>query len=125
MRHESFDLDLAREVAAPDAGLGLPGDELAVVEMARAEGPRSADPGLLANRVARVLFGIAVPRPLANERLEAIRRFAVAAWYRDEVPESSVRALFEAGVSSNDAWRLLAYVACRRGIMPDVESWPA
>ena len=125
MRHESFDLDLAIEVAAPETGLGLPGDELAVVEMARAEGPRSADPGLLSNRVARVLFGIAVPRPLANERLEAIRRFAVAAWYRDQVPESRVRALFEAGMSSNDAWRLLAYVASRRGVMPDVEAWPA
>ena len=127
MRHESFDLELATPVQAPAsaAGLGLPPDEVAVIEMARAEGPRSADSGLLGNRIARVLFGITVPRPLANERLEAIRRFAVAAWYRDEVPESRVRALFEAGLSSNDAWRLLAYVASRRGIMPEVESWPA
>lgn len=127
MRYETFDFESAIAVSAREAGFAesLGGDELAVIEMARAEGPRSADPGLFLNRAARLLFGISVARPLANEKLEAIRRFAVAAWFRDEVPESRIRALFDAGLSSNDAWRLLDYVASRRGVMPEVESWPA
>ncbi len=127
MRYETFDFETATPVALPEAGLarGLRSDEIAVLEMARTEGPRSADPKLLLNRLSRLLFGISIARPLANERLEAIRRFAVAAWYLDEVPEKRIRALFEAGLSSNDAWRLLDYVGSRRGVMPDVESWPA
>ena len=126
MRHETFDFETATPASLRELGAqSLASDVVAVVEMARAEGPRSADPGLLLNRLARLLFGIAVARPLANERLEAIRRFAVAAWFRDEVPESRMRALFEAGVSSNDAARLLDYVGSRRGLTPEVESWPA
>ncbi|HUG45624.1 MAG TPA: hypothetical protein VMK31_03815 [Sphingomicrobium sp.] len=99
--------------------------ELAVIDMARADGPRSADPDLLTVRLARILFGIAAPRPLANERLDAIRRFAVAAWFSTLVPKARLEALFEAGVSHDQAWKMLAYVASRRGVMPQVESWPA
>lgn len=127
MRHEIFDFESATPVSLRELGIAqsLGSDVVAVIEMARAEGPRSADPSLFVNRLGKLLFGIAVPRPLANERLEAIRRFAVAAWFKDAIPESRIRALFEAGISSNDVARLLDYVARLRGTPPEVESWPA
>ena len=62
--------------------------EWSVIDMARAEGPRSANPNALINRLLRKLFGIAIARPLANERLESLRRFALAAWFG---PKSSSR----------------------------------
>ena len=105
--------------------IDLPQSDIAVLEMALAEGPQSARANTPLKRLAKLLFGIHSVRPLANERLEAIRGFAVAAWFRDEVPERLVRNLNEAGVSSNETWQLLAYVAVRRGKMPEVEAWPA
>jgi hypothetical protein len=73
----------------------------------------------------RAFFGIETPRPLANERLEALRRFSVRAWFWDLVRTKDMRAFFEAGYSSNDAWRILNYVAAHRGFVPSVEHWPA
>lgn len=98
--------------------------EWAVVDDAREDGPRSANPNGLVARSMRFLFGVRIPRPLTNERLEALRRFAVKAWYRAELKAHDMRALFEVGFDSNDAWRVLAHVATRRGIMAEVEHWP-
>ncbi len=96
-----------------------------VVEIARVDGPRGSNPDSLGVLLLRKLFGVATVRPLANERLEALRRFAVKAWFRDCIRARDMRALFKAGFSSNDAWRVLAHVAARRGRMPDIEAWPA
>jgi hypothetical protein len=98
--------------------------EWSVIDMARSEGPRSANPNALFNRLISKLFGIAIARPLANERLEALRRFALAAWFRAEIRTRDMRNLFAAGFSSNDAARILAYVGLHRGSMPEVEAWP-
>ena len=59
--------------------------EWSVIDMARDEGPRSANPNAFINRLLSKLFGIAIARPLANERLESLRRFALAAWFRPEI----------------------------------------
>jgi hypothetical protein len=99
--------------------------EWAIVDSARDERLSSLDPKSLLARSLRFLFGFEVARPLANARLEALRRFAVKAWHRAELKTRDMRALFEAGFDSNDAWRVLAHVATRRGLMPEVEHWPA
>ena len=98
--------------------------EWSVIDMAHAEGPRSANPNAVINRFLSKLFGIAVARPLANERLESLRRFALAAWFRPEIRTRDLRALFGAGFSSNDAARIIAYVGLHRGSVPEVEAWP-
>ena len=98
--------------------------EWSVIDMARAEGPRSANPNSFFNRLTSKLFGIAIARPLANERLETLRRFALAAWFRAEIRTRDMRNLFAAGFSSNDAARIIAYVGLHRGSVPEVEAWP-
>ena len=98
--------------------------EWSVIDMARTEGPRSANPNAFINRLLGKLFGIAIARPLANERLESLRRFALAAWFRSEIRLRDMRNLFAAGFSSNDAARIVAYVGLHRGVMPEVEAWP-
>lgn len=119
-----FDGAELADAGSPAIALDLAESDVAVLEMALAEGPQSANADTPLKRLARLLFGIHSVRPLANERLEAIRGFAVAAWFHDEVPQGLVRNLIEAGVSSNETWQLLTYVAIRRGKMPEVESWP-
>src|SRR3954470_22698303 len=98
--------------------------EWSVIDMARAEGPRSANPNGFLNRLVSKLFGIAIARPLANQRLESLRRFALAAWFQLEIRLRDMRALFAAGFSSNDAARIIAYVGLHRGSVPEVEAWP-
>ena len=108
--------------ARDDDSLGR--TEWSVIDMARAEGPCSANPNALFNRVVRKLFGIATARPLANDRLEHLRRFAVAAWFQAEIRTRDMRALFDGGFTSNDAARIIAYVGLHRGSVPEVEAWP-
>lgn len=131
MKHQGPDFLAGVMASAPtlrmplDIDERLNGTEWAVIDGARNDGPRSANPNGLVARALRLLFGVNVPRPLTNERLEALRRFAVKAWYRAELKARDMRALFDAGFDSNDAWRVLAHVAARRGVMAEVEHWPA
>jgi hypothetical protein len=120
LRSEVERIRAARRLRSEALGEG----EWAIVDMARSDGLRSANPNSIFNNIRRLLFGISAPRPLGNERLEALRRFAVAAWFRDEIPTRSMRQFFAAGFSSNDAARVLAYVASQRGSCPEVEAWP-
>ena len=99
--------------------------EWAVIDHARDDGPHSARPNGIAARLLRLMFGVAVPRPLTDERLESLRRFSVKVWYWPELKARDLKALFEVGFDSNDAWRVLAHVAARRGVMAEVEHWPA
>ena len=108
----------------PGDNVALGRTEWSVIDMARAEGPRSANPNSLLNRLLARLFGIATARPLASERLESLRRFALAAWFRAEIRTRDMRNLFAAGFSSNDAARIIAYVGLHRGSVPEVEAWP-
>ena len=99
--------------------------EWAIVEIGRADGPHGSNPDSLGTLLLRKLFGIAAARPRANERLEGLRRFAVKAWFRSCIRMRVLKAFFNADFSSNDAWRVLAHVAARRGRLPEIEAWPA
>lgn len=89
-----------------------------VVDMARKEGPLSLNPDGMIARIARALFGISTPRRLANEGLEALRRFSVRAWFWDYVPAKDVQDFLGVGYTVTDAERVLAYVAHHRGFTP-------
>ena len=91
-----------------------------VIEMARSEGPRSVNPDGIVARVARSLFGLAAPRRLASNELEALRRFSVRAWFWDFVPAKEVQDFLDAGYTVSDARRILAYVAHHRGFTPSL-----
>jgi hypothetical protein len=128
MTYQGFAIEQALVSIAPpaaaDQGSLLGKREWNAVEIGRRDGPRAGDPRSLRGRVAR-LFGLKTARPLANERLEALRRFAIRAWYAQELRAGDIRALFDVGFSSNDVWRVLAHVGERRGFIPEVEAWPA
>jgi hypothetical protein len=96
-----------------------------VVEMARKDGPRSLNPDGFVPRLARNLLGIPIPRRLANDELEALRKFSVRAWFWDFVRASDVQAFLDAGYTLPNAQRILAYVAHHRGFTPSFEEVPA
>ena len=73
------------------------------VEMARQDGPRSLNPDGIVSRIARNLFGIPIPRRLASDQLEALRRFSVRAWFWDYVPASEVQDFLDAGYAVANA----------------------
>ena len=64
----------------PDRDGGLGELEWDIVEIARVDGPRGSNPDSLGTLLLRKPFGIATVRPLANERLKGLRRFAVNPW---------------------------------------------
>ncbi len=72
--------------------------EWSVVAMAEKDGISSLrEPSRLLSALGS-LFGVRRPNPLANERLEALRRLAVHAWlYRWNVPESELSHFLAAG----------------------------
>jgi hypothetical protein len=92
-----------------------------VIEMARADGPRSINPDGHFTRFLRDFFGLPIARKLANEKLEALRRFCVRAWFWDLIRTREVRALVEAGYTSVDAFQILTHVAGYRGFTPSIE----
>ena len=92
-----------------------------VIDMARADGPRSINPDGAFTRFLRDFFGLPIARQLANERLEALRRFSVRAWYWDLIRSRDVRTLMEAGYRSADVFQILAHVAGYRGFTPSIE----
>ena len=95
--------------------------EWRVVEIARSDGPRSINPDGRFARFLRDFFGLPMARKLANEKLEAFRRFCVRAWFWDLIRARDVRALMEAGYTSADVFQILAHVAGYRGFTPTIE----
>lgn len=89
--------------------------------MAKVDGPHSLNPDGFWPSLGRKLFGIATPRALANEGLEALRRFSVRAWHWDLIRTRDMAVLLDAGYSRCDAERILADVASCRGFMPFVQ----
>jgi hypothetical protein len=96
-----------------------------IVEMARKDGPRSLNPDRFLSRIAPNLFGVPLPRRLANDELEALRRFSVRAWFWDFVRTSDIQAFLDAGYTVTNAKRILAYVAHHRGFTPSFQEVPA
>lgn len=96
-----------------------------VIEMARKDGPRSLNPDDLVARLARNLLGLPIPHRIANDELEALRRFSVRAWFWDFVRTSDVRAFLDAGYTTANVQRILAYVAHHRGFTPSFQEVPA
>ena len=95
--------------------------EWRVVEMARSDGPRSIQPDGPFTKFLRDFFGLPIARKLANDRLEALRRFCVRAWFWDLVQSQDVRALMRAGYTSVDVFQILAHVAGYRGFTPAIQ----
>ena len=91
-----------------------------VIEIARADGPRSLNPDGIAARLLRFL-GARVARQLANEGLEALRRFSVRAWYWDLIRTRDLQALLGAGYSNAHVQQILAHVAAFRGFTPSIQ----
>jgi hypothetical protein len=92
-----------------------------IVKIARHDGPRSLNPDAFLARLSRLLFGLGPPSPLANARLESLRRFCVRAWYWNRIRTKDIRAFLDAGYSLSDVFEILAYVAPRRGLRPSLE----
>ena len=95
--------------------------EWRVVEIARSDGPRSITPDGRITKLLREFFGLPIARTLANEKLEALRRFCVRAWFWDLISARDVNALVEAGYTSLDLFQILAHVAGFRGFIPTIE----
>lgn len=91
-----------------------------VVEMAREDGPRSFKPDGFIARLARFV-GLPVPQALANDGLEALRRFSVRAWYWDLIRAADLRAVLGAGYSHGHVVEILAHVTAFRGFAPSVQ----
>jgi hypothetical protein len=92
-----------------------------IVDMARRDGPLSFNPDGLWAGISRSLFRVRVPRRLAIEAEEALRRFCVRAWYWNSVRASDLQAFVGAGYSHVQALQILAHVAGERGYCPTIE----
>ena len=99
--------------------------EWRVIEIAREDGPRGLNPDGLLARFSREMFGLPVARRLMDDKLEALRRFSVRAWYWDLIRTKDVRGLMNAGYSSLTVFQVLAHVAGYRGFTPSIEEEPA
>ena len=92
-----------------------------VVEAAQADGPRSLNPDGFLARFIRNVVGIPVARGLANDKLEALRRFSVRAWYWDFIRAKDVQNFFDAGFSRTNVLEILSRIAMKRGFTPSIE----
>lgn len=95
-----------------------------IVEAARGDGPRSLNPDGVVARFLRH-FGVPVPQSLSNEKLEALRRFSVRAWYWDWFRTKDLRTLYSAGYSRDHVLEILSHVGMARGFTPSVIDEPA
>jgi hypothetical protein len=76
--------------------------EWSIVAMAEHDGLSSIREESRYVRAIRRFFGFTRPNPLANERLEVLRRIAVLAWhYRWNVPKSELAQFLAAGFNSD------------------------
>src|ERR1700749_4174752 len=70
-----------------------------IVEMAKRDGPLSLNPDGIWARVSRHVFGLRVPGRLSAHPQEALRRFALRAWFWNLIRAGDMRELIEAGYS--------------------------
>ena len=90
---------------------GLSALEWSVVAIARGERLSSLkQPGRIATTLAAV-FGMRPRMPLADPRLEALRRISVLVWHRgDNLPKSEIGRFLEAGFSVDQFETLLTSI---------------
>ena len=88
--------------------------ELRVIDLAeRVDATSEISHESLLGRLAEFL-GMRLPRPLADPRLESLRRFASLARHRSaDVGEEEICGLVEAGYSPGQAYGLLAWLASK------------
>lgn len=101
------------KTAAPASFSAL---EWSVVALARRDSLSSLrTPGRIGKAIA-VVFGSASENPIADPRLEALRRMAVYGWHRGfAVPESEIDRFHEAGFSVDQLELLLTSISRDRG----------
>ena len=98
--------------------------EWRVVDMALDDGPRSMNPDGRLARFMRHVFGVSVAQKLANEKLEALRRFCVRSWYWSLIRTENLWMLMDAGYPSSAVIQILAHIAGRRGFASSVQEQP-
>lgn len=103
-------LEADGRASASDAGR-FSSIELRVINLAeRIDAASEIAHDSLLGRFAEML-GMRLPRPLADPRLESLRRFAsLARHHSDIVGEEEVRGLVAAGYSPGQAYGLLAWL---------------
>ena len=106
-------LEADSRASASDAGR-FSSTELRVIDLAeRIDATSEMSHERLLGRFAELL-GMRLPRPLADPRLESLRRFAsLARHHSDAVGEEDVRGLVEAGYSPGQAYGLLAWLGSK------------
>jgi hypothetical protein len=92
------------------------GVELRVIDLAkRIDATREIAPQGRLGRFLGSAFGFRFGGPLADRRLETLRRFASKVRHHsDEVADADLQSLVEAGYSSGQAHGLLAYLSTRQ-----------
>jgi hypothetical protein len=100
-----------RVATASDAG-GFTATELRVIDLAeRIDATRELPYLSPLGRFAEWAFGFHLSRPLADPRLERLRRFAsLARHHAEQVGEEDIAGLVEAGYSRGQAFGLLDYL---------------
>jgi hypothetical protein len=90
--------------------------EWQVIMIAQKDGLESlSEPGWFARLFARVFGGTTI-RPLADPKLEALRRFAVLAWhYSYALPASAIEGIKTMGYSDDQLELALAKISNSRG----------
>lgn len=124
-------MSLARLPEQKESNMNTPSREGAlterewqVVAMALNDGPRSLNPDGRVARFMRLVFGVSVARKLANEKLEALRRFCVRAWYWNVIRSRDLWMLIDAGFPTSVAFQILAHIARYRGFAPSIQEQP-
>ncbi len=93
--------------------------EWTIVQLARTDRLSSLREEGKVKRLLRLVFGIERQRPLADPRLEALRRMAVLSWnYGYNVSNSEVIEFLSAGYSIDHYEALLAHVSRERAASP-------
>ena len=93
--------------------------EWSIVALARQDPVSSIREEGLIGRTLRMIFGLKRRNPLADPRLEALRRLAVLGWHRGfAVPTSAVKAFLAAGYSPDHYEMLLGHISHRRAARP-------
>ncbi len=110
-------------VSAPVARMEAPGfspREWTIIRLAREDGLSSLryEETALA-RLVRLIFGIERKTPLADPRLEALRRIAVLAWQHGyNVGATDIAAFLSAGYSLDQYEAVLAHIGLERAASP-------
>ena len=103
-----------RTASASDASR-FSSTELRVIDLAqRIDASQELSHESRLGRFVEAVLGMRLARPLADPRLETLRRFAsLARHHSDDVGEDDVRSLIEAGYSPGQAFGLLTWLGNR------------